>query len=926
MTPAPSTIPSSVQPGLRLQHYELIRELSGHGLGQSFLARDTRLGRRVTLKLLPTRDDGFTQRILTEARAAARCAHENIATLHEAGQYEDGPFLVLEHLQGQSLREHSQGQRLPSVRAIELMVPVIRALACAHEQGLVHHALTPDNIVVTDSGGIKVLDLGIARVFQTGEPWGDTAQEALSGGLLDDDGKDLTSRGTLPRTLEYLSPEQWGQGGPVDHLTDIWAVGIILFELLVGQHPLGPLRGPELAVTARLDLRMPPLRTLAPGLPRELAAAVDRCLLKSRDQRCPDAGILLRALEPFLPKRFRPEPRPDTSPYVGLAPFQEADADRFFGRTREIATLVHRLHYQPLVTVAGPAGAGKTSLVRAGLLPTLERSGTPWETFTLRPGAAPLAALAQVVEPLVGSSQSIEQDIQEQFQREERLRAEPGYVGSVLRDRARRQRRKILLFVDQFEELYTRVPDARERAAFTACLADLADDATSPIRVVLCVRSNFLDRVPEDERFMAELAQGIFFLGAPTRDGLRDALVRPAELAGYRFETPSLVDDLLAHLETTPGALPLLQFAATWLWESRDTRDKLLTRDAHEAMGGIPHALASHADRVLAGLSTRERALTRLLSTRLVTPERTRALVMVQELCELTDDTAELRRLLEHLVRARLLVMHSAGDEPDTAVELVHESLIHDWPTLRHWLNEGQEDAAFLKHLGQAARQWQEGGRDRRLLWRGEWVEEARRFQRRAHGVLPALQRDFLEAVFTHEQRRLRRERALLVGGVAVLGLVLLALALMFLREARTEAEYQAAAARAAEEMAHGAETLARDAQVQAHAAEKRALSELAERQARELERSKEQSAQEEAHRRMERAHEALRLVHEEWVAAVRRERTALETIERMRGPRGSARMREARREAVRAGRKLDALLRQEQARSTPLVQREKGR
>ncbi|OJH41364.1 protein kinase domain-containing protein [Cystobacter ferrugineus] len=926
MTPAPSRNPSSIQPGLRLQHYELIRELSGRGMGQSYLARDTRLGRRVTLKLLPTRDDGLTQHVLAEARAIARCAHENIATVHDVGQYEDGPFLVLEHLQGQSLREHTHEQRLSSVRAVELMVPVIRALACAHAQGLVHHALTPENIVVTDSGTIKVLDFGMTRMFQAGEPWEGASGEALAGGLLDDDGKDLTCRGTLPSTLEYLSPEQWGQDGPVDHLTDIWAVGIILFELLAGQHPLGPLRGPELAVTARLDLRLPPLRTLAPGLPRELAAAVDRCLLKSRDQRCPDAPTLLRALEPFLPKRFNPEPRLDTTPYVGLAPFQEADADRFFGRTREIATLVHRLHYQPMVTVAGPASSGKTSLVLAGLLPTLKRSGTPWETFVLRPGADPLAALAQVVEPLVGSSQSIEQDLQEQFQRVERLRLEPGYVGRVLRDSARRQPRKILLVVDQLEELYTRVPDARERAAFTACLAGLADDATSPIRVVLCVRSNFLDRVPEDERFMAELAQGIFFLGAPTRDGLHDALVRPAELAGYRFETPSLVDDMLAHLETTQGALPLMQFAATWLWESRDTRDKLLTRDALEAMGGITHALASHADRVLAGLSARERALTRTLSMRLVTPERTRALVMMQELCELTDDPAEPRRLIEHLVRARLLVLHSGGDESDTAVELVHESLIHDWPTLRHWLDEGLEDTTFLKHLSQAARQWQESGRARRLLWRGEWVEEARRFQRRAHGAMSALQRDFLEAVFTHEQRRLRRARALLVGGMTLLGLVLLALALVLLREARTEAEYQAAAARAAEEMAQGAETLARDAQAQAHAAEKRALRDLAELQARELKRSKEQVAQEEAHRRLALAHEALRLTHEEWVAAVRRERAALTTIERLRGSRGSARVREARREAIRAGRKLDALLQREQTRSAPLVQRGKGR
>jgi serine/threonine protein kinase len=904
-----------IEVGLRLQHYELIRELSGRGLGRSFVARDTRLGRRVAIKFLPTRDAGGTQRLLDEARATARCGHENIAAIHEVGEHEGVPFLVMEYLLGQPLKALTHQQRLPAVRAIELMVPVVKALACAHAQGIVHHDLTPENIVVTDSGGIKVLDFGLAQVLQAGGgSWAPTSREMPSGGgLLDDEGKDLTRWGTLSGSRAYQSPEQWRRAGPVDHLTDIWAVGIILFEMLSGQHPLGPRRGPELAVTGQLEAPMPSLRTIAPGLSRELAAVVDRCLRKPRDQRFPDALSLLRALEPFLPRRFSREPRLDMTPYVGLSPFQEADADRFFGRTRELTALINRLQEQPLVAVVGPAGTGKSSFVRAGLVPTLKNSGTAWEAFVIRPGNAPLAALAQLVEPLVGSSHSIEQDIQEQCQRAERLRTEPGYVGSVLRDSARRHPRKILLVVDQFEELYTRVTDARERSAFTACLSGIADDATSPIRVVLSLRSDFLDRLREDERFMAELTQGLFFLTAPTPDGLRDALVRPAELAGYQFEPLSLVDDMLAHLESTPGALPLLQFTATQLWESRDAQNKRLTRRAYEAMGGIAHALTSHADRVLAGLSTRERALTRALSAHLVTPERTRALVTVEELRELTEDPAEPRRLVDHLVRARLLVPR---DESGTTVELVHESLIHGWPTLRYWLDEGQQDAAFQEQLRHAAGKWQASGFDRRLLWRDEWVEEARRFQRRSQGELPAPQRDFLEAVFA----QLRRKRALLMGGVAVLGLLLFAAALALIHDARTEAEYQAAAARAAEAMAHGAETLARDAETRAHAAEKQALRSLAETQARELERNKEQSLREEAHQRVARAHEELLLTHKALAAAVRRERTAREKLEHLRGPRNSAPAREARREAVRAERKLEALLNPEPERFGELL------
>ena len=140
----------------------------------------------------------------------------------------------------------------------------------------------------------------------------------------------------------------------------------------------------------------------------------------------------------------------------------------------------------------------------------------------------------------------------------ERLYAEPGFLGAALRSRARSRGQHILLFVDQFEELYTQVSDARERLAFTACLAGVCDDATTPLRLVLSLRSDFLDHVAEAPALMAELTHGLFFLTPPNRDGLRDALIQPAEMAGYQFEAPAMIESMLDHLEHTPGALPLL--------------------------------------------------------------------------------------------------------------------------------------------------------------------------------------------------------------------------------------------------------------------------------------------------------------------------------------------------------------------------------
>ncbi|MFL5347643.1 MAG: protein kinase domain-containing protein, partial [Hyalangium sp.] len=794
----------ALESGTRIHQYELIRQLGSGGMGTVFLARDTRLGRRVAIKFLHTTTPEITRRFILEARATASCSHENIVIIYEVGEFEGSPYMVLEYLQGQPLSKAAGSGRLPPPRAVEWMVPVVRALGCAHGQGIVHRDLKPENIFVTDAGTLKVLDFGIAKLLQKPERSSEQTQEGRAPQAEETHGPprvlkpgetppELTRGGALMGTLSYMSPEQWRGGAEVDHRTDIWAVGIMLFRMLAGKHPLDPLRGAQLAVTGFLDEPMPRLRAVAPEVPAGLADVVDRCLLKNKEQRFPDALSLLRALEPFLPGQYARELSLDESPYPGLSSFQEADANRFFGRSREIAALANRIHDQPLMAVVGPSGAGKSSFVRAGVVPALKRSGEAWEVLVIRPGRDPLAALANSVAPLISSSTTVADDLRAQEELITRMRHEPGYVGAVLRNRARRSRQSILLFVDQFEELYTQVYDASERRAFTSCLAGIADDATSPIRVLLSLRSDFLDRVPEDEHFMAELSHGLFFLTLPSLEGLRDALVAPAEMAGYRFETPAMVASMLQHLEATQGALPLLQFAASQLWEQRDPERKLLTEQRYAAMGGIAGALASHADRVLAEVPAQARELARALFLRLVTPERTRAIVSMEELGELSQDGAALQRLMELLVQARLLVVQTGGSAGGATVEIVHESLIHSWPTLRRWLDEGQEDTAFLEQLRVAARQWQAKERDSDLLWRGELVEEAQRFQRRYRGELPRMQQDFLAAVFALAARDTRRKRTLAVGAMVFLGLLVAAssVALLIIRESKQEAVRQ---------------------------------------------------------------------------------------------------------------------------------------
>lgn len=789
--------------GTRIHHYEVIRLLGRGGMGSVYLARDTRLGRRVAIKFLRTHSPDLTKRFILEARTTAAVQHENIVIIFEVDAWQGMPFMVFEFITGQTLTKIApEGKPLPAPRVVELIVPVVKALAYAHSQGIVHRDLKPDNIMIADSGQTKVLDFGIAKVLQGDEqsaPAAISRPRAPKTNLEDEDDSELTQQGAMMGTLSYMAPEQWGIGVPIDHRADIWAVGIMMFKMLTGKHPLDPLKGHQLMVTGMLDTPMPSLRTKASDVPAELAAVVDRCLLKRKEQRFPDAVTLLRALEPFLPGRYTRELKIDESPYAGLAAFQENDANRFFGRAQEIAATVNRVRERPLIGVVGPSGAGKSSFVRAGLVPALKRSGENWESLVLRPGRNPLGGLAALISPMLNTAASISDELAEQKRLEERLKKEPGFVGAVLRGRARREKKNILLFVDQFEELYTLVPDVADRRAFTASLAAVADDPTSPIRLVLSVRSDFLDRVPEDPRFMAELSQGLVFLNSPGTEGLREAIVAPAELAGYRFETPEIVDDMLTHLATTQGALPLLQFAASKLWEARDAAKKVLTKSAYDALGGVAGALASHANAVLEKLPPQTQPLLRAIFLRLVTPERTRAIVSMDELRELHTNPTELQALVDELVQARLLTVQTGGGA--ATVEIVHESLIHSWPMLKRWLEESGEDAAFLEQLRTATRQWTQKGHPEDLLWRGELADEAQRFQRRFRGTLPATQKSFLDAVVELSARQARRKRTLTIAALAFLGLLAAAasVAVVVIAAARADAQEKATAAVLAE-------------------------------------------------------------------------------------------------------------------------------
>jgi hypothetical protein len=326
------------------------------------------------------------------------------------------------------------------------------------------------------------------------------------------------------------------------------------------------------------------------------------------------------------------------------------------------------------------------------------------------------------------------------------------------------------------------------------------------VRVVLSMRADFLDRLAGHKQFLSELSRGLFFLSAPDTENLRETLVRPAELAGYSFEESSIVDEMM-QAATSRGALPLLQFAATRLWDARDRSRKKLTESAYAAMGGVGGAFARHADEVAAAVPPQHQPLLRAIMTRLVTPEGTRAVVDQKELLGLADDTAEIERILDQLVRARLIHLHTDPSQGAT-VEIVHEVLITEWPTLARWLEEGQAARAFMHELRLAVKQWVARGKPADLVWRGSTAQEALGHTRRHVLELSNAEREYLAAVRS-QAARTRRLRVMVFGLIfsALAGVIAIGAIAYFnqkqanqvIAEKQVAAEKAAADARAAE-------------------------------------------------------------------------------------------------------------------------------
>lgn len=811
-----------LQPGTLVDQYQVRRLVGQGGMGEVYLARDTRLGRRVALKIIHGHhvdEQQAVERFLFEARATARFSHPHIVTIYGLGEWQGRPYLALEYLDGVTLRQRLGREAVPVPEAIRIAESVASALAEAHRHEVLHRDLKPENVLLAQGGRVLVVDFGLAKALSggpgTGRPESDPARPALASPP--PAGADGPAPGTseaapaetlthdrfhtegwgLRGTPAYMSPEQWREE-EVTAAADVWALGVLLFELLAGRRPYEGTTPLSLAaaVSDRAEVDLAPLR----DLPEPLVTLVAACLQKSPAGRptAAEAAATLAQLE----STHRTTGSSLENPFPGLRPFDERHASLFFGREAEIATLVERLRHETVLPLVGPSGAGKSSLVQAGLIPRLREQGRLL-VLSLRPGSQPFAALAgrllhpgpsrgrltpvslrrvSAEQPAVARIESLDPAAPpldsvrtlERLAEAEPLAADlaeaPARLGLRLAQLAEAHGGRVLLLVDQLEELYTHGVTEDVRHRFLEALASVADDPADPVRVVLTLRDDYLGRLAEGEVGRA-LFSRVAVVRSPETACLAEVLRGPLARVGYGFEDPGLVDEMIAAVKGEPACLPILQFACHALWARRDDGRRQLTRAAYQQVGGVAGALAQHADGVIHGLGEPEVGLARTLLLRLVTPALTRRVVPRTEL--LAGLAPSAGGVLDRLVQERLLTVRRVPGRP-TEIELAHESLIERWTRLGRWLEESREDLAFLDETRQAAERWDRHGRREADLWSGEALVDGLRARRRCGAAVPPLLDAFLVAGEVLGARHRRRRRLVTGGALALLGLVAL--------------------------------------------------------------------------------------------------------------------------------------------------------
>jgi diadenosine tetraphosphatase ApaH/serine/threonine PP2A family protein phosphatase len=477
------------------------------------------------------------------------------------------------------------------------------------------------------------------------------------------------------------------------------------------------------------------------------------------------------------------------NPYKGLAAFYEADCDRYFGRSTEIQRLwetFRDLHEAEgttrLLPIYGPSGSGKSSLARAGLIPELGRHPLPGRNrarvAVLVPGDDPLYSLAMVLAKIVTNDPNPVEKADE-FKRVLTRDEDGNYSGlkRIAYGMEEIATFPLIVLVDQFEEIFSYEPKGNSpdeqtnrqrfiaaRDAFIENLCFAASDRTQYVSVITTMRSDFLGEIQKYAHLNRLFSEQGFLVPTMSEEELHEAISRPAAAAGHPIEEAT-VQLLIEQTEGREGALPLLQFALTRIWEGME--NDIPPAKTLEDIGGVGGALAGEAQRVFASLSPQEQAIARRVFLGLVQlgegTRDTRRRATLTSLLAHADKPEQFRRVIERFTDPGVRLMTVSAEGTDEAAEVTHEALFDHWQQLNEWLDSSRDDLRFQRRLEEAAEHWNEQGRPAGLLWRSPDLDILKEFASRAGMEMSALELTFYQAsVDLEEQERqadLQRER-----------------------------------------------------------------------------------------------------------------------------------------------------------------------
>ncbi len=731
--------------GRAIRGYTLGEKIGAGAFGAVYRAVQPLVEREVAIKIILPKHANhpdFIRRFEAEAQLVARLEHPHIVPLYDYWREPGVAYLVMRLLRGGNAQELIERGPLSLDQIVRLLEQIGSALQAAHRSGVVHRDLKPSNVLLDEDGNVYLADFGIAK--NLGSP------------------DAHTQTGLIIGSPAYISPEQINSD-PVRPQTDIYSLGVMLYEMLTGAKPFaGPT--PILLIQQHLFTPMPPLVANRQGLPAAFDDIIARATAKDQAQRYAEVDTLLADFKAVLHSgRLISEPIeivPATpieivNPYKGLRPFEEADAPDFFGREALTQQLLVRLgeggDLSRFLAIVGPSGSGKSSVVKAGLIPALRRGGLPnsenWFVVELLPGAHPLEELeAALLRIAVNPPQSLLPQMREDKR---------GLLRAIQRSLPTDDSIELVLVLDQFEEVFTLVEDESERVQLLDGLVEAVLTERSRVRVIVTLRADFIDR-PLRYMDFGELVQRRSELVLPlTPDELERAIVGPADRVGLRVEA-GLPEAISADVIEQPGALPLLQYALTELFDQR--LDRTLTKAAYQAIGGVRGALGRRAEEVYQALDETGQAAARQVFLRLVTlgegTEDVRRRVLRSELESISNLQSPIANLLDVFGKARLLSFDRDLQTRGPTVEVAHEALLREWRQLREWLDESRADVRLQRVLANETAEWINAQRDPSYLLQGARLAQFEGWAATAPIALTHDERAFLDASVAERQIR----------------------------------------------------------------------------------------------------------------------------------------------------------------------------